>query len=989
MVKDRNTKPRNRTGFGHAPGTNKKDFRLGTWNIRTLYKAGAFDNLLHEARRYNIDLLAIQETRWAGNGDVNKNGYKFIYGGTDKHELGTGFLIKTNFENEIKDVKFITNRISYIILKGKYKSICLLNAHAPTEDKDQDTKAEFYETLDSVMDSFTGHSMKILLGDMNAKLGHEHMYRPALGNYSLHACSNDNGVRLLEFALSKNMLVKSTMFPHRRIHKGTWISPDGRTINQIDHVLVDKRWQSNILDVRTYRDADVDSDHMLVIVKLRERIKSQNQGKSYQRKLDQDKLKDPILQRQFQQKLSEEIENNESNMGEDKTINDINSQLTNIVYNGAKELLGFVKKPKQNKWFDEECKTAIERRREKRLIAIDTRDTTRIEEYREERRKVKKLTRKKKREHLNNKLDQIEKEDRMKQVRSFYQLVNQQRRRMPNKSSTVKDKNGITLTGKEPVLSRWAEYFKELLNVEQDNQVEELATHENEAEEETPTLHETVQAIKRLKNNKTPGTDELTSELLKKGGPMLREEIHKLIVKCWETETIPDQWREVIIIPLHKKNDPTDCNNYRGIALLNTCYKILSLIILSRIEAHTNGKIGEYQAGFRRNRSTTDQIHTLRNILEKRVERNIDTCILFIDFRKSYDCLIRNAIWNAMHELSIPRKLVNLVKQCCMGAVNKVRVGGEMSSAFEVETGLKQGDGISPLLFNITLQKVIQDLWQDETLICKLLAFADDIAMIGNTMEEIEESLKIVEERAKEVGLKINTEKTKYMLISKNTETRLNTTVIINNQTFEQVTDFKYLGVTINENNRIEPEIRNRMNNACRSLYSMNHILISKRISKNAKLKIYDTIIKPVLLYGSETWPIKQNILLKMQAFENRILRKIFGPTIDQDTNMLRRRKNRELEEMYNKPMISNVIQAKVLQWAGHVARADAPSNIKRTLDLQYNQARAIGRPRIKWEDGVENTLRSIGIQEEWRSIAQDRHEWRRLVNQVKDPRGL
>jgi hypothetical protein len=82
--------------------------------------------------------------------------------------------------------------------------------------------------------------MKILLRDFNAKVGREDIFKPTIGNESLHEISNDNGVRLVTFATSKNLRVKSTMFPHRNIHKYTWTSPDGKPHNQIDHILVDK-----------------------------------------------------------------------------------------------------------------------------------------------------------------------------------------------------------------------------------------------------------------------------------------------------------------------------------------------------------------------------------------------------------------------------------------------------------------------------------------------------------------------------------------------------------------------------------------------------------------------------------------------------------------------------------------------------------------------------------------------------------------------------
>jgi endonuclease/exonuclease/phosphatase family metal-dependent hydrolase len=91
--------------------------------------------------------------------------------------------------------------------------------------------------------------MKILLGDFNAKVGREDVFKSTIGNESLHEINNNNGVRLVNFATSKNIRVKSTMFPLRNIHKYTWTSPDGKPHNQIDYILVDRRRHSNVLNV--------------------------------------------------------------------------------------------------------------------------------------------------------------------------------------------------------------------------------------------------------------------------------------------------------------------------------------------------------------------------------------------------------------------------------------------------------------------------------------------------------------------------------------------------------------------------------------------------------------------------------------------------------------------------------------------------------------------------------------------------------------------
>jgi endonuclease/exonuclease/phosphatase family metal-dependent hydrolase len=111
-----------------------------------------------------------------------------------------------------------------------------------------------------------------LLGDFNGKVESEDIFKPIIGNESLHEASNDNGVRVVNFAISKNLILKSTTFPHRDIHKHTWTSPDGVTHNQIDHVSTEKRQHSNILDVCSFRGADYDTDHYLVVAKLGERI---------------------------------------------------------------------------------------------------------------------------------------------------------------------------------------------------------------------------------------------------------------------------------------------------------------------------------------------------------------------------------------------------------------------------------------------------------------------------------------------------------------------------------------------------------------------------------------------------------------------------------------------------------------------------------------------------------------------------------------------
>jgi hypothetical protein len=121
--------------------------------------------------------------------------------------------------------------------------------------------------------------MEILLGDFNAK-GRENIFQPTIGTENVHPESNDNGIRLVNFVTSKNLIVKST-FPHRNIHQYTWTSPDGITHDQIDHFLVDKMRQSSIIDVRSLRGADCDTDHYLMVATIRERLSLKKEIKQH------------------------------------------------------------------------------------------------------------------------------------------------------------------------------------------------------------------------------------------------------------------------------------------------------------------------------------------------------------------------------------------------------------------------------------------------------------------------------------------------------------------------------------------------------------------------------------------------------------------------------------------------------------------------------------------------------------------------------------
>ena len=932
---------------------------LASWNVRTLLDVDGpietashgcgvvvvderkIDQVVAELGRYKVDVAGLQETKWFGDGVYEVAESMVIAAGRPVPGAGAvmqrGEGVAVVLSGAAVEAwrsggcrwKAWSSRLVSVTMKvggGCTDVLHVVSCYAPTFAASREEKENFYSKLQEVLSCIPSQECFVLLGDFNARVGSrsgdDKEWWDERGPHGFGVL-NEAGRELLSFCSLNGATVCNTWFQKRAIHKQTWQHPKSKQWHCIDYVIMRRAHSWRCLDVVVKRGAVCNTDHHLLLMRLKLGRKFSRRGAKERlvKRFDvskllgacQDERGRELVKGKFVSGVCEELKKSWVESGSAQVKWDtLKSAMSEV----GKRVLGQAKR-READWFRENedvLKPLFEERSRRYTQWLSSGKERDRKKFAKVRRDARKAMREVKNKWFQRKaVEASAGKNGGKVVWKCIRDIQRSRRGMvPVRVTTVRDEHGNSCVTPDAQSQRWKRHFTKVLNIESvfsDSEVECVKQRPvREEMAEPPCEEELLEAVRRMKSGKAAGESGILPEMMR---AMCCDEefvgkLLQLIGDVWAECRVPADWRDAVLIPIPKKGDLSECDNWRGISLLDVVGKVVARIIQGRLQVLAEEVLPESQCGFRSGRGCMDMVFTVRQLVEKSWEHKEKVFFTFVDLKKAYDSVPRQALWKVLRKLGVPGVLVNLIESFHQDMQAKIRLKGKLMDPIDVRNGLRQGCCMAPVLFNLFMNAVVErwevrkreagsvggvrllykydgklfrrytrDAREGELSECQ---FADDSSLLSSSRTGAECTIRSYQEVASRFGLTVSRTKTKFMVTGRLAKDSDRESIDVDGGQIECVEWFPYLGSLIADSGRMDVDVERRISQASKAFGALRKaVFLDKNLTMVTKRKVFNACVLSVLLYGSECWTPLRKHISKLSSFYHRCIRAIMG----------------------------------------------------------------------------------------------------------------
>ena len=954
--------------------------------------------------RRGVDVCCLQEVRYKSGGcrvfGSSNEKYKLWYSGNSDGEHGVGIMVRDDLADDVIEVERSDNRMMKIKMVLGRKLVQIFSIYAPQSGRSVQEKEQFWEKLEDQIGRVPQTEGIIIGGDVNAHVGRERNgFEEIMGRYGF-GDRNEEGLRVLEVCKNHELKIFNTFFKKDCQKLITYKSGGSET--QIDLILMRKIEGFRVTDCTAIPGESCISQHRLVRICMT--VENLKKKKWVGRKrIKFWKLKDEALRSKYEDKFLEKV------TVQSGSWKNFEASLLGAGEETCGITTGKRGRERETWWWNDWVQRKIKEKKVAFKRWQHTGDLEDKEVYKQKSREAKIQVAIAKQEAWQELAENVNSAEGKHRMFKIAKRMKSERKDIRG-AKYIKDELGAIQVESEEVSERWRRYFEELLNEENENDIPEIEAVKGPIEEITE--EEVKKALKGMKTNKAPGPSGLPSDMIKYAGKSAIRELTKVFRDIVTREKSPEEWHRSTTVPLFKgKGDALECGGYRGLRLLEHGMKIWEKLLSDRLKEII--KIDKCQFGFMAGRSTTDAIYIARQLQERFLEKKKTLFHVFVDLEKAFDRVPRAAIIWALRRQAVPEHLVRLVMALYEGSKSQVAVAGSTSGDFEIGVGVHQGSSLSPLLFITVMEEAtkecrIGDPWE--------LLYADDLMLTAESKKEVESMFRGWKGEMERRGLKVNIGKTKLLVTGKTGEVvqsgrypcgvcgsgvgvnsilctscekwchkrcsglanlnrvvdfccpacvrrrrgavAVDDSIVTEDGVVREVQEFCYLGDMLGWEGDAERAVRVRVASTWRKWREISSLLVNKHLPLVSRGRVYNACLRPVLLYGAETWGLTQKLENVIRSCDRRMLRFMAGVSLGDAVS------SREVAESCGVKELGILLRERRLRWYGHVVRRGEGEPLRRVREVEVAGTRPRGRPKKSWWRCVAEDMAMLNVQE-------------------------